>query len=110
MRSGPPSRSRYSPGWSFRPSASARESEPMNTDFQGRIDGGHGSRVPSLRSGPGTTASDVFPLIARDEARGEPAQAIQVDAARAHDVAHREIDRLKRHVLGKALIPARAQI
>src|SRR5439155_245922 len=28
-------------------------------------------------------------LVARDEARGEPAQATQVDAARAHHIAHR---------------------
>src|SRR5216683_8133028 len=69
-----------------------------------------GSLTPLGPRDDGLGCLPPLPLIARDEARGEPAQALQVDAARAHDVAHGEIDRLERHVLGKALIPARAQI
>src|SRR6266496_1694690 len=113
MRSAPRSRSRCRPGWSFRPSASAREPEPMNTDVEKPerwrlwIPGSRASLGPR---DDGPKRRPPFPLVARDEARGEPAQALQIDAARAHDVAHGEIDRCERHVLGKALVPACTQI
>src|SRR6476646_1120915 len=49
-------------------------------------------------------------FVPRNEFRRQSAQPLQVDAARARDVAHGEVDRRKPHVLRKMLVPFGAAI
>src|SRR4051794_20216429 len=49
-------------------------------------------------------------LVGGDEMRRNPAQALEVDAARARYVTHREVHGCEPHMCGEALIPAAARI
>src|SRR5690348_8294779 len=49
-------------------------------------------------------------FVTRNEFRRQLAQPLQVDAARARDVAHREVDRRQPHVARELLVPFGAAI